>query len=262
LINFFSLSIGLPVYFLSIKAAHDSYTYKDGNETKYLELDLFPALSESSEIFETPSIAPIDNLIPFKIIRNDIKQYFRKWFDIEENLESVVQLFFGVVRDRNLNLYRTFSSLMQSLEVYHRTKFPEKVQFEKTEYEELKQSIQDFVPLKYKDWVPKALEYSNEIFLRARIEDLIKTNSVIAKFFRNRDEVDSFIFKVTQTRHYTTHYNPQLKEQAVRGQKLFEINKRLDIIMRIYLLSELGFDETQIESFLKSIMRYNELFKK
>jgi hypothetical protein len=85
---------------------------------------------------------------------------------------------------------------------------------------------------------------------------------VVAKFFKNKDEVDSFIFKVTQTRHYTTHYNPELKEKAVRGPNLYEINKKLDLFIRIYFLFELGFEEGQIESFLKNVMRYKEMLCK
>lgn len=256
------MSIGIPVYFLSIKATHNSHIYKLDNETKYLELELFPALLENTEIFETPTIAPIDDLIPFRIIEPDLDLFFKKWFEIEENFESVVQLFFGVVRDRNLNAYHTFSSLIKSLEVYHRTKYPEKVQFEKSEFEKLKILIKDCAPEKYKEWISRALEFSNGIPLRARIKDLVKINSVIAKFFKNKEEVDSFVSKVTQTRNYTTHYNPDLKEKAAKSLELFKINMKLDLFIRIYFLVELGFEEQQIVSFLKNVVRYNEMFSK
>ncbi len=69
--------------------------------------------------------------------------------------------------------YYTFSSLIQSLEAYHRRKHPEMVQFENTEFQSLKKSIEDFVPEKFKEWISKTLEYSNEIILRKRLENYV-----------------------------------------------------------------------------------------
>ncbi len=69
--------------------------------------------------------------------------------------------------------YYTFSSLIQSLAVYHRRKHPEMVQFENTEFQSLKKSIEDFVPEKFKEWISKTLEYSNEIILRKRLENYV-----------------------------------------------------------------------------------------
>jgi len=37
---------------------------------------------------------------------------------------------------------------------------------------------------------------------------------------------------------------------------------KLDLFIRIYFLVELGFEEQQIVSFLKNVVRYNEMFSK
>jgi hypothetical protein len=247
---------------VSIKATHESYTYQSNGEIKFGEFNLFPTLSRSAEIYQTPSIVSVDPLLDFTTLKSNLDKYFNKWFEIEERFEPVVQLFFGVVDDPNMYSYQTFSSLIQSLEVYHRRKHPENTQYEKNEFEAIKKSLVDFVSEKYKNWISKVLKFSNEVVLMIRLQDLIGKNSLIEKFFENEDKIKSFIFKIKNTRDYITHYNPDLKNGAARGLQLYQINAKMYLFVQIYLLSELGFDNNQIEKFLRKVNSYEKMIMK
>jgi len=136
------------------------------------------------------------------------------------------------------------------------------LQFDKPEFESIRKSIIDFVPDKFKDWITKVFEHSNDIILRKRLENLIKANSLLLRLFKNSDEIDSFIFKITETRHYYTHYSPEKEQNAATGIELFNINRKLGIIIRILLASELGFGEEEIEKFVKNNSEYKEFLRR
>jgi ApeA N-terminal domain 1 len=207
LLNFLTLSIGQQVHYISIWATHISYSMQHENETIFPKIALFPALSRTIEISQIPKFSVFNIIIQFKAIENNLDIYFNKWLELEETFEPTFKLFFDTVNNPDMYSYHTFSSLIQSAEVYHRRKHPEMAQFDKTEFESIRKSIENFVPQKFKEWISKTLEYSNEIILRKRLENLIKTNPLIKKLFRNKEEIDSFIFKITETRHYITHYS-------------------------------------------------------
>ena len=256
--DFMTLMIGQPISYLSLRGKHSANFVESHGGTIYPEIIILPGMSKNPE---PSSIAPFNIFIPFDVIKDNIQEYIKRWFTIEKEYESVIQLFFGSINNTQIYSFQTFSNLIQSLEVYHRRKFPNMLQFDKSEFEPIRKSIIDFVPEKFKDWITKVLEHSNDIILRKRLENLIKTNFVLLKLFKNSDEIDSFIFKITQTRHYYTHYSPEKEQNAATGIELYNINRKLGVIIRILLAYELGFGE-EIEKFVKNNSEYKEFLKR
>ncbi len=258
-INFLTLMISQPISYLSIKGKHPANTIQNDGNTIYPEIVILPGLSKNPE---PSSISPYNIFIPFDEIKKNIQQYVERWFILETKYESAIQLFFGSIINTQNYSFQTFSNLIQSLEVYHRMKYPDMLQFDKSEFESISKSIIDFVPDKFKEWITKVLEHSNNIILRKRLENLIKTNALLLKLFKNSDEIDSFIFKITETRHYYTHYSPEKEQNAATGIELFNINGKLGIILRILLTYGLGFNEEEIEKFVKNNSEYKEFLRR
>ena len=106
-------------------------------------------------------------------------------------------------------------------------------------------------------WLERKLQYGNEITLGKRLCNIIKTYPIIKKLFTNRDEIDSFINKVVNTRNYFTHYDENLRNQAAQEDLLREITDKLKIILDMCFLIDLEFNSEDIEI----LMRRNESYK-
>jgi len=95
-INFMTLMIGQPISYLSIKGKHSANFVQSKGNTIYPEIIILPGLSKNPE---PSSISPFNIFVPFDVIKNNIQEYIKRWFTIETNYESVVQLFFGSINN-------------------------------------------------------------------------------------------------------------------------------------------------------------------
>ena len=214
LANFLSFAISTPIYPLFIKATTEANKTQMNNKTVYLPVQIFFSLSDISDrIQEKSSIS--DVLFSYEEVSDWIETIIIKWFEKADILEPIHELYFGSLYNTRMYLYHSFSSLVQAIESYHRRVFPhEKELPEEVHNQRIKEIIDCIDNREYKDWLAKNLEHSNEINLRKRLCSLIKSYPIIRNLFSNRDEINSFINKVVDTRNYLTHYDQRIKEQA------------------------------------------------
>lgn len=96
------------------------------------------------------------------------------------------------------------------------------------------------------------LKFGNEYTLARRLKDLFtgideRLSSLVT------DRVDSFIWKIVNTRNYITHYNIGLKTAALLGIEIFYACQRLRILLTILLLQSIGLsDEVIVEQVFKN----------
>jgi len=159
----------------------------------------------------------------------------------------VCDLYFATFHNPGMYLHHRFLSLTHAVESYHRrfvggTELPEPQHRGRTE------AILEATPDEYRDWLEENLKYSNELSFRRRLKDLV------AKHLPGAAEAtpfgDFFIERVVTTRNYYTHYDETLKDKCARGQELYWLTRKLEVILQASLLSEMGFEQETISRFL------------
>jgi hypothetical protein len=137
----------------------------------------------------------------------------------------------------------------------------------KKENGKLKIYYEDYANVRYvlekaiPDWVEKEhhekslksrIKYGNEFSLRTRLNKIFaEYQENLIEFIENKN---AFIEKVIDTRNYLTHYDK--KEKAAIGEELDPIIQKLKILLKICLLTELGFSSEEIKKLFSRNKRY------
>ena len=144
--------------------------------------------------------------------RDQLEKSLRCWFEKEERLEAICELYIGTIHNKGLYPIHRFSNLIQALESYHRAA-----------------SNQDMT-------------------LRNRINALVAVyEDVVSKSYDKRTD---FAQKVLDTRNYLTHYNPNKKAHAAEGQELYDLSQSLQRLVEMSLLLELEIERPVVAHIL------------
>jgi len=186
---------------------------------------------------------------PYRLIEGRIESVARNWIEKSERLGPVYDLFFSTVYSGNTDLEFRLLSLVAALEVYHRrTMRNEEVPRE--EHEKRLNEILSSVPDQHREWLEERLRYSNEPRLRKRIKEIYDSLSGIRYVAQRIPKRDDFVNKVVTTRNYLAHYNHSLEESALRGGELHSLVANLEFLIRLCLLREVGFADSEIDEIL------------
>ena len=169
-----------------------------------------------------------------------------KWLKGADNLDTVYRLFLGTVYNPRSYLEQHFLNLVQALEVYHR-----KVLFvpdlPKEEHERRVEEILDATPEQHKSWLERKLKVVSEPSLNQRLQEIFKRHlgiveSEVGKKKKVRAE---FIEKVVATRNYRTHFDDSKKDKAARGEELYRVMQKLNLLLEACLMEEIGFSQEE-----------------
>jgi hypothetical protein len=127
------------------------------------------------------------------------------------------------------------------------------------EYNKLTTMLIAVAPGEYKEFLKDFFKYENEVSLRKRLKEIYKMHkSAVEPFIPDRDE---FIGLTLDTRNYLTHYGKDLEEKAAKGAELFFLTTRLELVIEIIFLSEIGFVDEDIKNVLDRHWLYLRLKK-
>jgi hypothetical protein len=223
----------------------------DGPGFKYREdIQLFfhPAHGKMEE-----RLHPVRMLAIFPAVSGHFGTILNSWFSKKELLETVCDLFFGVIYNNYLFLQFRFLGLIQALETYCRrvqggTYLPD------TDYEKIAAALKAALPPTTPQDLRSSLvngkiKYGNEYSLRKRLRELLcsledDTTKLVTQ------TPGKFCDDVTATRNYLTHYSSELQAQAFKGGDLYSAYLRLRMLVTIVLLKELGIEEKAIRDLL------------
>ena len=184
------------------------------------------------------TVSKASPLFTLKDVKNDFSDLLQKWFTIADELDSVCNLFFGVLYSDQMYSEHKFASFVHAAESYHRHRFKNEV-LPKAEHKQMVKEIVDQVLEKHQAWLKEKLAYSNETRFRDRIRDLIDfAGAVIDPLIGDKED---FVSSVANTRNYNTHYDIRLKDRALRDADLYWLSQTLSFLVQICLLRELGF---------------------
>jgi hypothetical protein len=186
-------------------------------------------------------------LFTFPAVEKEWKSLLSNWFKKRDRLEPIVTLYFSTLYNSYLYLENNFLSLVQAVESYHRRTFETK-EFEEEEKNTLIEQVLNAIDSKYHKVITRKLNYIHEPSLRTRLKEIFDEHrSVLDKYIRRKQFCD----KAYVSRNYYTHYDEDLKEQVDKIDLIDLINK-LEIVIEVCLLKELGFSLKEIEECLQN----------
>jgi len=193
-------------------------------------------------------------LFTFGIIKDNAQDIFNNWLNAYEVISPAIGLYFSTQIDGYKFLEGKFLALAQGLETYHRRTSNEKL-MDENDFKLLIKNIIKNSPEKHKEWLEKRLKYGNEISLAKRLQQIIEPFK--AKF-GNHDNRKMIIRKIVDTRNYFTHYDEDLKDQAVtKGNKLYVLCEIMEVTFQLHFLKVIGFSDKEIDNVIEN----NYLFK-
>jgi len=248
--NFLTFAVMGPVYPLF---------YEGKTEVNKIELqgkEIFPPVSVFYKLQSIPESAkpltPSDMLFTLKDISKKFSYFLKNWFRKTELLKPVHDLYFGTLYQPKMYLTNEFLNLVQAIESYHRRTM-KNYELPEEQHQKRIAEILSATPEKYRKWLERKLKWSNEVSLRQRLRDILKScPQALNKVIKNKK---SFISKAIITRNYWTHFDPELEDQAAKNGELFKLTSRLRILLQLCLLKELGFSSDSLESLVWSLIQ-------
>jgi len=207
---------------------------------------------------DKPKIDRNQMLFTFSDIRDNAEGMINKWIESYEDYKNAFDLYFLAQLKPQLSLEVKFLTLAQGLEVYHRRMSsddaPEMGEV-KLKYKEFVQDlIEQYPDEKDKKWLEGKLEHLNDVSLGQRIKKLINP---FKEIIGNNKQRSKLARKISVTRNYLTHYNPDLESEAAKGEELHVLSLKMELLFELHFLKLTGFTSEKIESIAKSCSKLN-----
>ena len=242
--NFLTLGVSKPVIPLMIRGKTKRQMRSESQVTE-LNFD-----SGNIKEFESEKIDRSQMFFTFEDIKDRFDSFFNNWIEKKELLSPVYNLYFATLYNKHLYLENKFLNFVQALETYHRRVYDGKY-MDNDDYEELRKKLVSAIPRdvnrNLKERLDGYLVFGNEFSLRKRLKDLFEQKPIL------KDLIDdnNFIQEVVDARNYYVHYDKEEEYDVPSGQYLHELTRRLEICLKVCLLSELGFDQDKIKKMMK-----------
>ena len=195
-------------------------------------------------------------LLQFKDIDDSIQDHIEKWLEGYEEYEPTLNLYFAVTANRYMHLEGRFLFLVQGIESLHR-RSSSATEMPPSEFDNLWASLLESTPEEWKSWLNARMRYANEPSLRNRMREIVEPFSDL---FDAPSAQQRFINDVVNTRNYLTHYDADIRSQAVTApDELWRLYHKLEGLVQLQLLHLLGFEAGRIKAI---VMQYPRLRRK
>jgi hypothetical protein len=190
---------------------------------------------------------PIWHLMLFRYgdIKDSCQERLSNWFSAYDVYQPALSLYFSSRAGDHKYLDGRFLSLAQALETFHRRTSDKQLMAEK-DFDDLKELLLDACPDKKRNWLGGRLAYANELSLRQRLKDIL---APFAESFGNKSTRRRMLDSIVTTRNYLTHYDIKLKDKTAKGRDLYQLCMRMEALLQLHFLSQLGFPAEEVASF-------------
>lgn len=192
---------------------------------------------------DEPKIDRNQMLFTFSDIRENAERMINKWIESYEDYKNAFDLYFLAQLRPQPSLEVRFLSLAQGLEAYHRKSCSDKY-MEDDEFKTIKRRVIKEFPKKDRNWFGARLNYANELTLRDRIRRMVETFS---NFF-GEEEKSLLINLIVNTRNDLTHPDSDLESDVAKGEDLYILCLKIELLFELHFLHLMGFSPEQIQS--------------
>ena len=225
----------------SMSATSDNHVQKVGEDIMPIEINIY---SQSGFYLKNPpQVHWEDMLFGFSDIQNDAEQVINKWIDSYKQYEDAFNLYFLAQLKLQPSNTTKFLTLAQCLEVYHRKTYDDKY-MEDDEFRKLRKGLIKQVPKSNRNWFGQRLNFAHELTLKDRIRKIVEPY----EGFIGEENVSQLINYIVDSRHYYTHYNPDLELKAAKGQNLYILCLKMEMLFELCFLELMGFSQEKINS--------------
>lgn len=192
----------------------DDDDFQDCNGEKYFNATEVLHIIRNKDLQDEKT----DFLFDFSKIESEFSEIIKKWYSNSKHLAPIRNHLLGSIQHKPVFSSLDFLIVVQALEGYHR-RF---VSFQK----------------------------NGRIYLKDRLEDLIQIYSTsIQKIGSSNLNVQ----EVVDTRDYFTHFFPRnTKSNLVEGAELYELTRKLRLLLVCCVLELIGFSKPKINDILKN----------
>ena len=192
--------------------------------------------------------------------RKNVEECLRIWFANYKKLELVLDLYNRCISNI-LVAEDNFLIYAKAVEVFHRIRHDQPF-IDKAKYNEIRRAIVSSLPEYFPDTqkekrhrlvqrMDSSLKYANGLSFRGRLKDIRD------RYQNNSDllfgDYNSLVDIIVDTRNYLTHYDETGSPKAKEGlYALGYMSMRLRYILELCLLTELGFDESDLQAMVSN----------
>lgn len=186
-----------------------------------------------------------------------------RWLSLYDQLRPVMDLFFRAIDDRTTFSEVTFQLTAQALEVYDRLSHPGGL-VEAADYDAVRDALLAAIPSDappaLRDKLKGMLEFGNEYNLRQRVRRLVDgLKSDLGPTPLGIDK--GFVDRMVATRNYYTHFSPGLRSKIWKSSDVYRGAQRLNGLLIVLLLSELGVAPTKVLERLQAHQGFSSFLK-
>jgi len=247
--NLYTLFINYPIYYESI-------VFHGEERTRY------NYFIRQKEIEIKQKFKNQDVIITYREIQDNLSNIFNSWFEKQENLKVILDLYLSDFYTKS-NLETRFLNSVQTLEIYHRRTY-EGVLYDIESYSKYSSLLIDYaqneLPVDMAMKIKGMLQHGNEFSLSKRLRELVRNIEPETKkyFFGNSGNRDKFVQQLVDTRNYLTHYDKEQKSNILDNtDKIFYSVIRLKAFITLILFKEIGIDEKVIMSKIQDSKQYS-----
>jgi ApeA N-terminal domain 1 len=254
--NLYTLFIGYPTYFENLIFYGDEELIDSQTHRKKYSYFL-----QQKDVKIKNKFNWHDAMINYGDIHHNLKDIFSAWFEKEEILKTVTDLYFSDFY-RDMYIETKFLNSVQTLEIYHRRLFDGKI-FDDAKYQEYSAKVIEYIqsklPSEFCEKIEGMLRHGNEYSLSKRLRELINSLNPETKsyLFGNSDNRAKFVQQLVDTRNYLTHYDVSDKKNILKGSQIFYAIQRLKALATILLFKEIGIDEKLILTKIQDSKQYS-----
>ncbi len=254
--NFLRLAIGQPISMDSVTGYSPELVRTDGNGGEYkVPIQLHYRENGSSEKKQETSGLRMPFL--YTDIESQIEEILANWLHSYKVFGPALDGYFTAMANTSQYLEDEFLQLARGIETLHRRSSTDTV-MPKEEFEELVAHLVASSPNDSGRWLKTRLRYANELSLRRRLRLMIEPYE---RFFGDRKQQKAFVDKVVITRNYLTHYDTSLENQAAAGGELWQLTRKLEVLLQLHMLQSIGFDAWQVDRSLHTHSNLRRLLR-
>lgn len=176
---------------------------------------------------------------------DNLSVFIQNWFGFSAKGQHILKLIFLDYFYRGAFDENNFLNLIRALEVYHIYKYPGK-RLPDNDFKKWLSAVIEGVPETYRTEVKEHLAYKNELTLDERLTRLfseVEGKKIGFEYIYDED----FKRKLKHSRNYYTHYNPNIKNKAVFGEKLESLTIACRALINYLLLKHMGIPESELK---------------
>ncbi|AZE12647.1 hypothetical protein C4K10_4381 [Pseudomonas chlororaphis subsp. aureofaciens] len=189
----------------------------------------------------------LEILFNYKNVAHRWEDLLRSWFDLYETIAPSLNLYFSNQNGTHKYLDSKFLFLAQAAETLSR-RTNNALQMKPEIFQDLQNTLLSACPPDHIKWLEGRIKHGNEINLSQRLKSLIEP---FKSKLGNSRQVTSLLRKIVDTRNYLTHYDESKKSTMDDPLKLWNLCRKLELIIELNILTLLDFNTDDIDALCK-----------